>query len=165
MTETLIKINEGKFEKRFELVTNHIDPSAGWAYGESNGCLFETYGEEFAPVNQSDYRKAWTLTDGEGDSIYLIPAVHLVNRVGYLVSRNILPDETIVIVTLDTQPDDEGSPLPRQCVTTCYLGGARQDLASLPLQAAKCPAQRPLTNVLTASGKKPCCSGFDRLGR
>lgn len=110
MTETFIEMTEDEFEKRFELVTNHIDPSAGWAYGDSNGCLFETYGEEFAFVKQADPRQVWTLTDGEGDSMYLISGVHFVNRVGYLISRNLIPNDTIVIVTLETQPDDEGSP-------------------------------------------------------
>ncbi len=62
MTETFIEMTEDEFEKRFELVTNHIDPSAGWAYGDSNGCLFETYGEEFAFVKQADPRQVWTLT-------------------------------------------------------------------------------------------------------
>ena len=106
MTEIFIELTEDQFEERFELVTNHIDPSAGWAYGDSNGCLFETYGEEFTFVKQTDPRRVWTLTDGEGGSMYLISGLHFVNRVGYLISRNCILENTMFIVTLDTQSDE-----------------------------------------------------------
>ena len=51
MNDIPIELSKGKFDNQFALVPNHIDPSAGWTIGDSGGCLFETFGEEFAFVH------------------------------------------------------------------------------------------------------------------
>ena len=110
MTETFIEISEDEFDEQFPLVTNHINPSAGWVFGDSTGCLFETHGEEFAYVKRLDPRRVWTLVDGDEGDMYLISGLHFVNRVGYLVSRDLIPENTAIQVRLEMQPDEEESP-------------------------------------------------------
>ena len=38
MTETFIELTEDEFDGQYSPIPNHINPSAGWAYGESGGC-------------------------------------------------------------------------------------------------------------------------------
>src|ERR1700722_6530220 len=110
MTETLIELTEDEFDERYVLVENHINPSASWVYGEGRGCLFETYGEEFALVRRYDPRKVWTLVDGDDGDMYVISGLHYVNRVGYLLSRDPVPDDVTVQVHLPMGIDDDASP-------------------------------------------------------
>jgi hypothetical protein len=64
MTNAPTEISEDEFDARYALMANHLNPNAGWAYGDCPGCLFETYGQELAFVRQQDPRTVWTLTDG-----------------------------------------------------------------------------------------------------
>jgi hypothetical protein len=82
---------EDAFDAQYTLRTNHLNPTASWAYGEGAGCLFETYGEELAFVRQQDPRTVWTLIDGDDGEPYLLSGFHLVNRIGYLVSTVPVP--------------------------------------------------------------------------
>jgi hypothetical protein len=110
MTETFIELTEDEFDDRYSPMTNHINPSAGWAYGDAGGCLFETHGEEFEFVRRYDPRKVWTLVDGDDGDMYLISGLHFVNRVGYLLTKEPVQDNTSVQVRLPMQTDNEESP-------------------------------------------------------
>ena len=105
MTELLIELTEDEFDGRYALIPNHINPSAGWAYGESGGCLFETHGEEFAFVRRQDRKKVWTLVDGDDGDMYLVNGLHFVNRIGYLLSRDPVPENVTIQVRLPMQND------------------------------------------------------------
>ncbi|MBI1314941.1 hypothetical protein GC176_26915 [bacterium] len=107
MTETFIELTEDEFDDQFPLVPNHINPSAGWAVGDSGGCLFETFGEEFAFVRRHDPRKVWTLVDGDDGDMYVISGCHFVNRIGYLISRDSVPDNATIQVHLPMQTDED----------------------------------------------------------
>lgn len=107
MTENFIEITEDQFDEQYPLVENHINPSAGWVYGEGKGCLFETYGEEFAYVRRFDPLRVWTLVDGDDGDMYLISGLHFVNRVGYLLSRDPVPEGATIQVRLDMNYGDE----------------------------------------------------------
>lgn len=109
MTETLIELTEDQFDERYDLIENHMNPSAGWACNASRGCLFETYGEEFAFVRRSDPRKVWTLVDGDDGDMYVISGLHFVNRVGYLLSRDPVPDDVTIQVHIPMNTDDDES--------------------------------------------------------
>ncbi len=108
MTETTIELTEDEFGNRYPLVPNHFNPSAGWAIGDAGGCLFETYGDEFAFVMRRNPRKIWTLVDGDDGNLYLISGLHFVNRVGYLLSTVPIPDHVTIQVRLlmAAQEDD-----------------------------------------------------------
>ena len=107
MSETFIELTEDEFDDRFPLVPNHLNPSAGWAFGESRGCLFETYGEELAFVKRQDPRRVWTLIDGDDGDMYVVSSLHFVNRVGYLISRDPIPGNVMIQVRIPMATDDE----------------------------------------------------------
>lgn len=109
MTAIFIELSEDEFDDQYALVENHINPSASWAFGDARGCLFETYGEEFEFVRRYDPSKVWTLVDGDGGDLYLVSGLHYVNRVGYLLSRNPIPENTTVQVRLPMEDDDDGA--------------------------------------------------------
>lgn len=86
ITTSLIQLTEEEFDERYPLLRNHLNPHAGWAYGEENGCLFETYGEELEFVRRQPTDTIWTLVDGDDGDQYVISGFHFVNRIGYLLS-------------------------------------------------------------------------------
>ena len=53
MTAIFIELTDDEFDHQYPLVPNHINPSASWAFGDADGCLFETYGEEFEFVRRA----------------------------------------------------------------------------------------------------------------
>jgi hypothetical protein len=102
MTDITIQLSEDEFEERFTLLPNHLNPSAGWGYGGDYGCLFETYGEELEFVRRQDPRTVWTFIDGDDDDHYVISGFHLVNRIGYLISNETVPEGTQIEVYIPT---------------------------------------------------------------
>lgn len=109
MTETLIEMTEDEFDAAYSLVLNHINPAAGWAVGDGgNGCLFETYGDEFDYVRRFDPRRVWTLLDGDDGDLYVASGLRLVNRIGYLLSRIPVPEGTFVQVHIPMSADGGG---------------------------------------------------------
>ena len=76
MTSDLIEITEDEFDATYPLISNHLRPDAGWVYGETGGCLFETYGEELAFVRRQDPCTVWTLVDGDDGDQYLLSGFH-----------------------------------------------------------------------------------------
>lgn len=107
MTDTFIELTEDEFDARFPLVPNHINPSAGWAIGDGGGCLFETFGDEFAFIRRQDPLKVWTLIDGEDGDTYLVNGPHFVNRVGYLLSTVPVPKGVTIQVHLPMSREDD----------------------------------------------------------
>jgi hypothetical protein len=87
-------LSEGQFDDRFPLLTNHLNPNASWAFNDSNGCLFETYGPELEFVRSQDDRTVWTLVDGDDGDLYVVSGYHFVNRIGYLISTVPVPEGT-----------------------------------------------------------------------
>lgn len=106
MTEQFIELSKEQFDDQFTLLPNHINPSAGWAYGEGSGCLFETFGEEFAFVIQKDARRIWTLVDGDDGDMYIISGFHFVNRIGYFISHEPIPDGVAIQTHIPCQVDE-----------------------------------------------------------
>ncbi len=92
MASTFIELSEDAFDTLFPLVPNHINRYATWCFNGSGGCLFETYGFELDFVSRQEPRAVWTLIDGDSGEQYLVSGLHLVNRVGYLVSTVLLPE-------------------------------------------------------------------------
>jgi len=111
MTNRTIEMTEEEFDDQYTLITNHLNPHASWVYGDRPGCLFETYGEEFEFVRRYDPRKVWTFVDGDDGDMYVISGLHYVNRVGYLLSRDAVLENTAVQVHIPMDTDDE-EPLP-----------------------------------------------------
>lgn len=109
MTEAFIELTEYEFDDQYPLVPNHMNPSAGWAVGETGGCLFETYGQELDFVKRQDRRRVWTLIDGDDGDLYVVSGLHHVNRVGYLLSRAPIPHNTSIQVRILMEADEDGA--------------------------------------------------------
>ena len=107
MTEDLIELTEDEFDDRYPLVQNHLNPNASWAFGDGPGCLFETYGDEFAFVRQQDPLTVWTLVDGDDGDMYVISGFHFVNRIGYLISTVPIPKNVAVQVHIPMSHDED----------------------------------------------------------
>lgn len=105
MTTHPLEISEEEFEARFPLLPNHLNPDACWRINDLRGSMFETYGQEFAFVREQDERAVWTLVDADGD-LFLLSGIHLVNRLGYLVSAQLIPAELALQVRLEHVADD-----------------------------------------------------------
>ena len=108
MSETFITLTEDEFDEQFPLITNHLNPNASWAFGDGPGCLFEPYGEELELIRHQDPTRVWTFVDGDDGDQYVISRPHFVNRIGYLVSREPIPDNTSIEVHIPMDSDDEG---------------------------------------------------------
>ena len=109
MSETYLELTEDQFDDQYPMVPNHMNRSAGWAVGEDGGCLFETHGQELDFVKRQDRRRVWTLVDGDDNDMYVVSGLHHVNRVGYLLSRDPIPEGTFIQVRLPMETDDEGA--------------------------------------------------------
>ena len=109
MTAT-IRLSEDEFDEQYPLVPNHLNPNASWGYGDSGGCLFETYGDELAFVRQQNPAAIWTVIDGEDGDLYVVSGYHFVNRVGYLVSHIPVPDGLFIEVHIPMETDDVATP-------------------------------------------------------
>jgi len=110
MPDTFIALTEDEFDQQYPLVMNHINPHASWSYGsdtdDTTGCLFETYGEELEFVRQQDPNTIWTFVDGDDGDQYVINGYHLVNRIGYLISKAPVPEGVTIEVHIPMQTDD-----------------------------------------------------------
>lgn len=81
-----------EWEEEYVPVKNHLDDNASF-----DGCMFETYDEEFVHVlRNADDKKVWTYVEGD-EGMYLIPGLHFVNRLGYLITEKPYTDETIEV--------------------------------------------------------------------
>jgi len=73
----------------YEFEDNVFDSDASY-----DGKMFETYGEEVQHVlsfanneDPEERAKVWTIVEGGNDSICISQGYHLVNRIGYLISK------------------------------------------------------------------------------
>jgi hypothetical protein len=108
MPSTLIEMTEEDFDRQYPLLKNHLNPDAGWVYGEGPGCLFETYGDELEFVRHQDPATVWTLVDGDDGDQYLLSGFHFVNRIGYLISTVPVQNDVEIQVQIPMEPlDDE----------------------------------------------------------
>jgi len=99
-----VKMSWEEWVEKFKPVKNHINPSA-----PEDGCMFETYGEEFAYVQgHASENKVWTLYD-DGDVSFVENGIHVVNRLGYFVTEVPYLPETAYVVD---ESECEGEELP-----------------------------------------------------
>ena len=112
MTTTCLELTEDQFAEQYPLLTNHLNPHASWG-NERGGCLFETYGEELDFIRQQNPRSVWTLIDGDDGDLYVLSGFHVVNRIGYLLSRTPVPDGIDLVVRFPVAEElDLGYPEP-----------------------------------------------------
>lgn len=95
--ETIKQITEDTFDELITLIPNHIDNNASF-----DGKMFETYGSEIDfVIEMSKQNRVITIIEGDDDdsddegeyspNMYYTSGYHLVNRIGYLISKEPLP--------------------------------------------------------------------------
>jgi hypothetical protein len=62
-------------------------------------------GKKVAFVQRQDPAKIWTLVDGLDDEMYVLSGLHFVNRVGYLVTVESVPEGEYIEVLLPMSTD------------------------------------------------------------
>lgn len=98
-TPPYIEMTEDEFLVRFHPVPNHLSDTAGFDFGEG-GCLFEASGPELAFVRVQPPARVWTVIEGD-DGLEITDGMHVVNRLGYLVTVRCCPPHIAVSVPLD----------------------------------------------------------------
>lgn len=81
------RIDEDTFIEKFRPQPNALDLTASLDFGDG-GCLYSAAGKEFRHVLAQDPRTLWTLVEGDGDRLFIESGLHIVNRLGYLVTAN-----------------------------------------------------------------------------
>jgi hypothetical protein len=87
----IITLSEDDFYSQYSVVPNHLCPEC-----ETFGGMYETYGKEVDYIrelasNPTTKGKVWTIVEYDG-KFFIISGYHLVNRFGYLVTEEIVPD-------------------------------------------------------------------------
>lgn len=96
-------INEDLWQESYKPKPNHMDATHGWDFGDGC-CLYETYGEELEYikqlVEQGKSAYIWTVIETDGVSV-IESGVHIINRLGYIVTENPCRGSDIISVELE----------------------------------------------------------------
>ncbi len=87
-----IQISWSKFEEQYKPIQNHIDTNAAL-----DGCMFESYGDEILHILKADPDTVWTYLETDNNPI-LTNGFHYVNRIGYVLTENSYPENSIIEV-------------------------------------------------------------------
>lgn len=93
------QLTEEQFYNQFELVPNHIDDNASF-----DGNMFETFDDELTFVRQmAEQNRVITIIEGDEEvenefgeptlDMFYVSGMHLVNRIGYLVTKEPITEE------------------------------------------------------------------------
>lgn len=96
-----LAIDEDIFIEQFGPKPNHLDLTASFDLGQG-GCLFACAGKEWRYVLAQNPRTLWTLIEGDNGTLVIESGLHLVNRLGYLVTEMPIEAGTAYTVVLDT---------------------------------------------------------------
>ncbi len=90
-------LTEEQFEEQFTLVENHLEDNAPFG-----GAMFETFGEELEYVRMKAQKgnNVWTIVEGDDDTMYYSNGMRVVNRIGYLITREEWEVETDVEIDM-----------------------------------------------------------------
>lgn len=102
-----MNITEEQFYDDYCPIENHLDKNASF-----DGFMFETFGEELEYIkslceNENDKKRIWTVIAEEDDLgniiIEYMAGLHLVNRIGFLVTEKpyTLGTEVVIIESGD----------------------------------------------------------------
>lgn len=96
----LRRIDEDTFIEKFRPQRNLLDLTASVDFGDG-GCLYSAAGKEFRHILAQDPRTLWTLVGGDDGSLFIESGLHIVNRLGYLVTDRPFEDGVAYSVALE----------------------------------------------------------------
>ena len=76
-----IEMNYEEWLEKFKPFPNRIDKNANY-----DGCMYETYGDEYNYVKGANPENIWTLTDYDGE-LFIYNGLGFVNRMGYFIVK------------------------------------------------------------------------------
>jgi hypothetical protein len=92
MEKQLVELSEIEFDNKFELINNHLDNNASF-----DGKMFETYSPEIDFVlEMAKQNRVITIIEGDCETdedgnetpcMFYSSGYHLVNRIGYLITK------------------------------------------------------------------------------
>lgn len=77
-----ITLTDDEWDSKYAPISNHIS-----GYNEYDQ-LFETYGADLDFVRKHRRNHIWTQVDDGNGGVYIINGYHLVNRIGYYITKN-----------------------------------------------------------------------------
>lgn len=89
-------ITDQEWTETYQPIKNPIDPDAS-----CDGEMFETYGEDLDFVRQQNPAHIWTYADDDNGKPFIQSGYHLVNRIGYFVTKNPFDIADSVCVRID----------------------------------------------------------------
>lgn len=92
-----IEMTMEEWEATYKPITNHIDTNASF-----DGAMFETYGDEYEFVKQSDPACIWTYGDGDDGGSYIWAGWSYVNRIGYFITEVPCPPDTEIQIKVSS---------------------------------------------------------------
>ena len=93
--DNFIEMDFDEFVETYKPITNHIDKNASF-----DGLMFETYGDEYEFVKQSNEKHIWMYGDGDDGGSYIWNGFHYVNRLGYFITEVPAPSEEECVIQI-----------------------------------------------------------------
>jgi hypothetical protein len=89
--DNFIEMTFEEADEQFKFIPNQYDEFASF-----DGLMYETYGDEVEAVKAFDPAKIWMYGDGDNGNTYIWSGWGFVNRIGYFLSENPVPDNTTI---------------------------------------------------------------------
>jgi hypothetical protein len=99
LPNTFIELTFEEADEQFKFMVNNYDENASF-----DGLMFETYGDEVEYVKSKPHNRIWMYGDGDDGGLYIWSGWGFVNRIGYFISENPVPDNTIIQIQVG-EPD------------------------------------------------------------
>ncbi len=86
-------------DEQFRFMVNNYDDNASF-----DGLMFETYGDEVEYVKTKPENRIWMYGQGDDGGLYIWSGWGFVNRIGYFISEQPVPDNTTIQIMV-SEPD------------------------------------------------------------
>jgi hypothetical protein len=86
-------------DEQFKFMVNNYDENASF-----DGLMFETYGDEVEYVKTKPHDRIWMYGQGDDGGLYIWSGWGFVNRIGYFISEQPVPDNTTIQIMV-SEPD------------------------------------------------------------
>jgi hypothetical protein len=99
MSNNFIELTFEEADEQFKFMVNNYDENASF-----DGLMFETYGDEVEYVKTKPHDRIWMYGEGDDGGLYIWSGWGFVNRIGYFISENPVPDNTTIQIMV-AEPD------------------------------------------------------------
>ena len=97
--DNFIEMTFEEADEQFRFMVNNYDDNASF-----DGLMFETYGDEVEYVKTKPENRIWMYGQGDDGGLYIWSGWGFVNRIGYFISENPVPNNTTIQIMVG-EPD------------------------------------------------------------